>query len=168
MKAKIKDWEKTKDLSCHFSQTKDKDEANLCQTFFPFPFVLIRYESPVLVQAVTNCEGWVLRQSSYQKLLKFFPLSARWQLYKNYADIYSSLLCRYHETIDVMKLKPKDAKLARLYDVSKCSTMFPMHEYGLAGTALQVRDGLGRARKNTFLRIHGQYHHLQKRLQQQK
>ena len=39
-----------------------------------------RYESPVVVEAVTSCEGWILRRSNYQKMLKFFPLSARLQV----------------------------------------------------------------------------------------
>ena len=68
------------------------------------------------------------------------PLTARVQLYKNYADIYTSLLCRYHETIEVMSLKPKDAALANIYDESQCATAFPIDDYGFTTITVQVGE----------------------------
>ncbi len=52
------------------------------------------------------------------------------QLHRNYADLYSSLLCRYHETLEVTKLLPEDAKLAITYDETALTYAFPVHKYG--------------------------------------
>ena len=52
------------------------------------------------------------------------------QLYRNYADLYSSVLCRYHETLEVMKLSPEDAELANAYDETTFATAFPLHKFG--------------------------------------
>ena len=52
------------------------------------------------------------------------------QLYRNYADLYSGLLCRYHSNLEITKLSPEDADLANAYDETTFATAFPVHKYG--------------------------------------
>ena len=52
------------------------------------------------------------------------------QLYRNYTDLFSSLLCRYHEMLEVTKLSPEDAELVNAYDETTFATAFPVHKYG--------------------------------------
>ena len=67
------------------------------------------------------------------------------QLYQNYVNLYSSLLCHYHETLEVTTLLPEDANLATTYDETTFATAFPVQKYGKvdksAKGALQVRAG---------------------------
>jgi hypothetical protein len=82
---------------------------------------------------VTNCEAWILPKHGFQEILKFFPLKSKIQLHHNQGDLISSLGCRYHEKLPVIRLKKFPEDYPILFHGG-----FPLDDYELKEKALQV------------------------------